>query len=367
MRILFVSRPPLVPELGAAQVALSLAAGVREAGHEAVAWSPETVAGEGRGGPDAGTRARRLAALLEREGPFDVLDLPAESVTAQIARAGFVVARSVQPETLYRRVEILEGFRRNPFSPHNVLALVRAARGLAALRRGRSLSSLVLCLGSLESAWTKSRYPVLAGRVETYRIAPPPAERAALRTLRETRRPEPIGGPRQYLWIGRWAAHKGVGLLVRFLRDLESGARVTVAGCGRDGERALARLGPASGRVRVVPGFTRGELIGLLREHTAGLFTSRVEGWGLGLQEMLESGLPVFATRAGCVPDLEPWLGSRISSFPPGGGAASSSRGPLDWSGYEARFDWSAITRDYLRCVEARRKTGPQAGPGRSM
>src|SRR5690606_25128535 len=48
MRILIVSHPPLRGELGAAQMAIGLAEGLRELGHEALAWSPADEVGPAR-------------------------------------------------------------------------------------------------------------------------------------------------------------------------------------------------------------------------------------------------------------------------------------------------------------------------------
>lgn len=44
--------------------------------------------------------------------------------------------------------------------------------------------------------------------------------------------------------------------------------------------------------------------------YDAGLFTSEAEGWGLSLNEMLESDMPVFATEVGGVRDLRPAEGN---------------------------------------------------------
>jgi len=90
-----------------------------------------------------------------------------------------------------------------------------------------------------------------------------------------------------------------------FVRDPE--IRVTVAGCGEVRSRELLAW-ERRGRVDLVPEFDAAGLGEMLRRHEAGLFTSPVEGWGLSIQEMLEAGLPVFACRAGGVPDLEPYF-----------------------------------------------------------
>jgi hypothetical protein len=145
---------------------------------------------------------------------------------------------------------------------------------------------------------------------------------------------------------------------MRFLRErVDAGTRdaFTIAGCGPDGESALRPLS-ARGRVRVVPTFARVELPGLLADHDAGLFTSGVEGWGLVLNEMVEAGLPIYATTAGGVADIRSVLGSFIGPFPPPDGAALPPPLTEDaFAKYEARFRWSAIAERYVESLSTER------------
>ena len=78
-----------------------------------------------------------------------------------------------------------------------------------------------------------------------------------------------------------------------------------------------------------------------------------MEGWGLNLNEMLESGLPVYATRAGAVDDLEPYFPSSLRSFPPPERIEPAPLEDLEANGYFQRFTWGAIARDYERQVAA--------------
>jgi len=75
----------------------------------------------------------------------------------------------------------------------------------------------------------------------------------------------------------------------------------------------------------------------------------------LSLNEMLESGMTVFATRAGGVADLAPYFPQSLRPFPP----------PLDFSpplppenlaanGYLQRFSWQGIAAGYEEQVLAR-------------
>ena len=108
-----------------------------------------------------------------------------------------------------------------------------------------------------------------------------------------------------------------------------------------------------SARLRVLPAYTRDELPGLLATHDAGLFTSHVEGWGLSLSEMLESGMPVYATEAGAVQDIKPFFPSSLRPFPPGRSQSGQTYHleNLAHNGYLATFSWDAIAERYERDI----------------
>ncbi|HBL31699.1 MAG TPA: hypothetical protein DD490_33160, partial [Acidobacteria bacterium] len=127
MRVLLVSHPPLTATLGAAQIALHLAAGLRELGHDAVALSPAPLPP----GPHwfSWLQQRRvLDRLVAEQGPFDVIDTPAISATPALARAGRLVVRSIQPELCYLRDDILGELRRRPVPSPRALAHASNAR-----------------------------------------------------------------------------------------------------------------------------------------------------------------------------------------------------------------------------------------------
>jgi glycosyltransferase involved in cell wall biosynthesis len=354
MRILIVSHPALERESGAAQTALDLAAALRQRGHDTVAWSPEPL--------PAGTRwwnlHQRQRRAIERfaaaEGPFDVIDSPPVSATRRLARAGCLVVRDVQPELLYLRHALRSQLRSLPLPR---LALHALGGGLlaGALVAGWRRARLILCLGSRERAWMARAFPRWEPKLRGYVIALTDAERAALAEVRRQRRPRPEREGTRFLWIGRWAAHKGTAALLNLLAARAGSAdRFTLAGCGPAAERELPAQWLRSGRVRVIPAFRRAELPALLAGHDAGLFTSDVEGWGICLNEMLESGLPVFATTAGGVEDLRPYFPEALRPFPPP--ERFDSRLPaedLEANGYAARFNWAAIARSYEEQVLA--------------
>lgn len=357
MRVLLVSHPPLLPELGAAQVTMNLAAALAAAGTEVVTFSPEPLPPSSRWFRFLAQR-RAIERYIAAHGPFDVLDMPSLSVSATIAASGFVVARSIQPDLDYLRLDLTAELRRRPFpSPRLPLDALIAAWLARAIRRGFARAHLVLCMGSLERSAMGRRFPRLEGKLEHYLCAPADAERPALAEVRRRRARTPPGAGIRFLWLGRWAAHKGTDRLLSFLarrahdwpRD-----RCTIAGCGPGAGRAVPAGLLASGQVRLVERFTRRDLPALLAEHDAGLFTSHAEGWGLSLQEMLESGMPVFATRAGAVADLEPYFPRSLQPFPPGERLPEGSLEDLEANGYLAALRWQKIAADYRRIVEER-------------
>lgn len=344
-----VSHPPLTAELGAAQIAVNLADALRTRGHDAIAWSPEPLP-PGTHRWDVWRQQRRaIERFVAAAGPFDVVDTPAVSATAQLARRARLVVRSIQPELLYLLHDLRADLGRRPIpSPRTLInTLVGGARG-AAIVGGWRRAHVILCLGSWELAWMRRRLPWLEAKLGVYVCAPPAAERGVLAEVRRGRPPSAATSGTRFLWIGRWAAHKGTRRLIRFLQQR---ARThpcdtfTLAGCG-PAARHLPSALLAEGQLRLVPSFGRNELLPLLAAHDAGLFTSVVEGWGLSLNEMLEAGLTVYATAAGAVIDLRPFWGDRLRPFPPPPETAPAAP-PPDLEGYLARFSWPEIARSY--------------------
>lgn len=359
MKILVVSHPPLVAELGASQVALHLAAGLRALGHDAQAWSPSPLPSDTRWWNISARQREAMERYSEAHGPFDVIDTPAISASRRLARCGRLVVRSVQPELLYLWNGVWEDLRHRAVpSPRALAHALLAVRRAAAIVAGWRRASAIISLGHRELAWMRRRFPRWAAKTGVYFNAPPTAERqvfARVRREREVAARAPQDAVR-FLWIGRWAGHKGTGRLLDFIaRRLAAcpADSVTIAGCGPAAEREIPAEWLRAGRVRLVPSFERGELPDLLASHDAGLFTSTIEGWGLNLNEMLESGLPVYATETGAVDDLRPFFPWSLRPFPPPERLEPAPLEDLEANGYLHRFDWQEIARDWERQVVA--------------
>jgi glycosyltransferase involved in cell wall biosynthesis len=356
MKILLVSHPPLTAELGAAQIALNLTAALRARGHDACAWSPEPLPPNTRWWNLWRRQTQGAERYAEEHGPFDVIDTPAISASPRLARCGRLVARSVQPELRYLFLDVRSDLGRRP-SPRALANAALAGPRAAAILGGWRRARRILCLGSHELAWMRRRFPRWAHKLGLYLCALPGEEREALAGIRRRRGADSPGPGVRFLWIGRWSAQKGTRRLLRFLREriaCRPADTFTLAGCGPAAERDLPAEWQRSGRVRIVPSFPRAELPALLAGHDAGLFTSSVEGWGLSLSEMLESGLPVFATEAGATADLRPYFPASLRPFPPPLEIAPAPLEDLQANGYYERFSWPAIAASWEEQVRGR-------------
>ena len=198
-------------------------------------------------------------------------------------------------------------------------------------------------------------FPQWRAKTSFYRPALTIEESASLERVREAR--APWRGPGvSFLWLGRWSAHKGTRRLSRFVRERLQARpmdRVTIAGCGELHGLPFPDEWLAQGRVRVIAGYPRSELGSLLAQHDVGLFTSDVEGWGISLNEMIESGMPVYATEAGGVSDLRELCPGCILPFPPPAQIDVNAlrAGMVVSREYYAACDWDHVAVAYERWI----------------
>lgn len=358
MRVLFAVLSPISTELGASQMALNLANALRTQGIETVVWTPHPVPPEIPWWRRMAWVRRAVAEYVRRDGAFDAVDVPPVAVTRSLAKQCAVVARSVQPDLAYLWTEVRFAGRARPvrmvvWIGSALFNLYLAGLVVCGWCRARH----ILCLGSSEFEWMKRWFPWWRRKLGMYVNATGDDERQALGEIRQDREPPSRHGVR-FLWLGRWAAHKGVDLLLEFIHQRLAkypDDRVTIAGCGPGVERCVSSLLLQEGKIRIVPSYDRRGLMDLLGTHDAGLFTSRVEGWGLTLQEMLESGLPVYATRTGAVTDLQAEFPDLLREFPPSAADRVTVPGvSRERREYFERFSWRMIAAGYLEAVRAR-------------
>lgn len=320
MRILIVTHAPLSAEFGAGQMAINLAKALRAKGHNVTLWSPQPLSKHTRWWQSFQTMRSRLDAFLETEKSFDVIDIPAFLITKKVSQSARVVARSVQPDILYILHSLKEHQRRD------IKGIILLYFGylysffqILIVWQGWIKANYILCLGSLEFFWMKKWFPWWQNKLYFYVNALSDSDQIALTKIRLQRlklSEERI----RFLWIGRWVSHKGTDILLDFIvkwLSLRPQDSFTIAGCDTKAKEQIPSVLLQSDQVRILPSFTREQLYDLLDNHDVGLFTSKVEGWGLVLNEMLESGMPVFATLAGGVPDLQPFANNLLNSFPP--------------------------------------------------
>ncbi len=355
LRVLLVSDVPLRPGLGAARSAFGLEEGFLELGHHVVTWCSLATGG----GPHEDNRTvsqrSRLEAYLGAHPRFDIVDSPPSLITDAVAKTGLAVARSIQPELDYWRLATRDAIRHHPLGRSSWSQLIRLPGVRRHLHEGWRNAGRILCLGSLGFQAMEKRFPARRGEIGMYQNALSSEDRRELRSVRMGRGKPLLGNRLRLIWIGRWVAHKGTDLLVDWACEVlggRDGVTLTIAGCGEKAEREVrTRLAAVRG-LEVLPAFERSELGPLLERHDAGLFTSISEGWGIGLQEMLESGLPVYATEAGAVPDLATRLGGLLRPFPPRLPiTAAAMPSESQWQAYENWCNWPRIVERYIEFV----------------
>ncbi|MDF5725949.1 MAG: glycosyltransferase family 4 protein, partial [Rhizonema sp. PD37] len=302
-------------------MAINLGEALRDKGHDVTLWCPYPLPKQTRWWQSFQVMRLKLDDFLDTQKPFDIIDIPASFITKKVNQsAPKVVARSVQPDILCILHSLNEHFKRDlkgiiliPFS------YLYSFFQIFLVLQGWKRANYIFCLGSLEFLWMKKWFPWWRNKLSFYVNALCTSEQMAL-TQVKLQRQQPSEEKIRFLWIGRWVSLKGTDILLNFITkwlSLRPQDSFTIAGCHTKTPKQISSALFQSGQLRILPSFTRKELYDLLANHDVGLFTSKVEGWGLVLNEMLESGTPVFATPVGGVPDLQPFANNLLYSFPP--------------------------------------------------
>ena len=368
MRILIVTHAPLRPEFGASQIALNLGEALRAYGQDVTLWSPQPLSPNTRWWRTLPAMRARLDEFLGTAEGFDIVDCPATFVTPLASRSATVLARSTQPDLLYLRNDLTsrrpQGFKGLAYLPFEYLLTLYH---ITLVLRGWSRATRILCLGSLELKWMRRWFPWWRHKLACYLIAPAAGDRLELSEVRKHRVARKEDRLR-FLWIGRWVAHKGRRKLLDFITQWSTARpqdTFTIAGCGPDAQRDCPVELVRSGIISIVPSFERSELGGLLARHDAGLFTSGIEGWGLSVNEMLESGMPLFATETGGVLDLKEFFNEQLLPSPPGPEIVSRVTGnSLISANYLNEFSWERIAAKYLQSVSSKLPLAEQHSDG---
>ena len=367
-RILIATFAPLRYEIGGGQMAIYLADSLRELGHEVFLWTCATISSKSKNFlKNSLVFKKELDSFIEAYGPFDLIEVFPAFVTVKIKKAADVlVVREVGPEILYAWSRFIEFSRKGILnfikSPYRFLRFLISAFESV---RGWLLADYIFCLGSLEYRWIKKWVPLLSKKRIIYFAQPSKADQDALKQLRAKRRKLDKEGIR-FLWIGRWSYHKGIDRLINFITRRSRAHpedTFTIAGCGEKAIKDLPQALLSSGQLKVVPFFKHEEIGGFLSEHDVGIFTSKVEGWGISLNEMLESGLTVFATEAGGVPDLRPYFKGSLRPFSEANDVSYSDLNIEQINEeYYKNFNWSVLAKiyDVLPLKRIKKNTEPR-------
>ncbi len=353
LRILIVTHSELSAEMGASQVAINLGEALKELGHDVTVWSPQPLQPQTKWWQTLGQLRARVDAFINSQEAFQLIDSPATLITRRMCKSAIVICRSTQPDILYLKSDFAIPSRwssgqliRLPF--HYLYTLFH----MYLVLQGWQKANYILCLGSLELHWMKKRFPWWRGKLRIYLNALSQSDQTALRSVRSQRK-QHVTGNLRFLWIGRWTSHKGILTLLDFIHDWSKQRPqdiFTIAGCGSEAEKDCPQSLIQRGTLKILPSFKRGELFSLLAAHDVGLFTSKVEGWGLSLNEMLESGMPVFATSVGAVADLQAFFHT-LQPFPPPLNFHSTLQQMKVFDEYYKTFSWQQIAQHYLQSV----------------
>jgi glycosyltransferase involved in cell wall biosynthesis len=359
MRILMATHSILSAEFGAGQMAINLAEALRKQGHDVTLWSPHPMPDLNRWWQQlqvVDSMRSKLDMFLDSHEPFDVIDCSGIPISKKVASSAIVIFRSVQPDILYRLSSLLhshhQGIEQILLLPFNFLVDLSF---IYLLIQGWNRANYILCLGSLELKWMNKWFPWCKSKLLFYVNALSKDEQVELKQIhlnRSNQDREEI----KFLWIGRWVAHKGINKLVKFIIQRSATNpqdTFTIAGCGSNAERDFPPELIRSGKVEIIPSFKRSEVYTLLAARDVGLFTSDVEGWGLTLNEMLESGMPVFGTAAGGYADLQPFFETLRPFPPPVKFKPEFLSAAEDLDDYYADCSWDKIAKIYTSKILA--------------
>lgn len=187
-------------------------------------------------------------------------------------------------------------------------------------RRSARRASVVLCGTETVRAQVVEHLGIPAARIEVVRYGVTPALTSGSAGRAE---------PPFVLFLGTWEARKGLEPLAEALEAVNrTGTRLRLVLAGRPGwgaDTALERLAGHAWAERLVePDDAR--VATLLRDATALVYPSELEGFGLPVAEALAAGCPVVASD---IPELREWVGERARWAPVGDAAALA--GHLEW------------------------------------
>jgi glycosyltransferase involved in cell wall biosynthesis len=300
-RILHCCPTPLDPKLGTAKVYLESAAAFRHLG-----WTADVVSlNELDVATKSTDRTVRLREYLQRRArDFDVVEYEHNClpfVRTDFSPTTLMVARSVllTHHLLNRNI---------PSRPGLVRAFAGWIKGPA--RRRRLLESVALGTKTMaeadlvncsndDDAVELGRHGIDAGKIAVFPFGLTMSQRRELEQVDLAVSARPC-----VAFVGTFDPRKGMSLFPRLVELVTQAVPdvrfrlIGTAGMLPTAEEVFAefpqRLRPA---IEVVPRYDPAELPSLLSDASVGVFPSLLEGFGLGVLEMLAAGMPVIAFR----------------------------------------------------------------------
>lgn len=383
MNILFCTQTYLSKTLGGSKVVIELAEEFERLGWKARIIGPAEFA------PTPGhdiyatypSNLRRY--LREHAHEYDVVDydhLYLPYLRAEFPGDTLFVARSVlllhQLETA--RIPKTRGFRS---AVRTLVKGRRESRNLGAMFRQAHKTVVEADLVNVSNTHDKAAL-IKRGISESKVIVIPFGIDRYRRTVFDAISSEPPNQP-TVAFIGTFDNRKGATDLPSILRDiLQSVAdvRFRLLGTGRSEPSVLSHFDKRlRDRIKVIPSYAAEELPGLLADCSVGVFPSYVEGFGLGVLEMLAASIPVVAYDSPGPPMmLAPEYLVRAGDWP---GLAKKAIGLLtdpielarrrNWAKERSRqFCWDAIAKQteriYRAHLERKRAEGKDEAAGSS-
>ncbi len=356
MKILICSDQPMVRELGISKVLVELADELPALGWSCEIFGPERLRG---GVSDGKNFARVLALHLEKHGgEYDVVDYPAVHLPEPVARfhpRTLFVARSALLHLHFQSIRLPW-----PRPLRSKLAtLMRWLGNRARLKDTVSRTERTMAAADLINVNNDADRTLLIARgVSPAKIVVLPLGIDRKRRARFDAIAIAPPSDSRIVFIGTFDHRKGevdLPLLLEQICDAVPNASLRLLGTGRARSRVLDYFPRAlRDRVEVIPSFAADQLPALLADCAIGLFPSHLEGFGLGVLEMLAAGVPVLAYDVPGPPMmLSPaYLVKRGDAFEMGRRAISllDDRGELArarvWAKERSqKFDWPAIAR----------------------
>jgi glycosyltransferase involved in cell wall biosynthesis len=297
MRILFCSQTHLTPELGASKVLIELAEEMELLGWECTLVSPYDVAPTLSNTHDYPEHLRQY--LLQHAIDYDVVDYDHHHLPfprSEFPNRTLFVARSV---LLWRHfLKISLPLERNLKSRLRSLVNART-RGKKKEAGRRSASTTVSESDLINVLNYDDRAALIEIGIPQEKIAVIPnglsrLNRQLFDAISSTSPRDP-----KVAFVGTFDNRKGATdfpQIVEAVCQAIPAASFRLLGTGRDEETVLGmfprRLRNA---IEVIPRYSPSELPGLLAPCSVGVFPSYIEGFGLGVLEMLAASIPVVA------------------------------------------------------------------------